>query len=61
MNYEEFKENLAQDVKQQLEAGTIGPVDVDFNEVNKVNTSYEAMTIKPQGENIGVNIDVSKL
>ena len=61
MNYEEFKENLAQDVKQQLEAGTIGPVDVDFNEVNKVNTSYEAMTIKPQGENIGVNINVGQL
>ena len=60
MNYEEFKENLAEDLKQQLSAGEIGPVDVQFHEVNKVNTSYDAITVKPEGANIGVNIDATQ-
>lgn len=55
MDYENFKEQFVEDVKEKLyEQGT--EVDITVNTVNKLNESYEAMTVKPEGSNIGVNI-----
>ena len=35
-------------------------VKVSVNEVNKLNESYEAITVTPEGSNIGVNISLEK-
>ena len=59
MDYENFKEQFVEDVKEKLyEQGT--EVDITVNTVNKLNESYEAMTVKPEGSNIGVNIGIDK-
>ena len=59
MDYENFKEQFVEDVKEKLyEQGT--EVDITVNTVNKLNESYEAMTVKPGGSNIGVNIGIDK-
>ena len=60
MNYKDFKEKFIEDVKAKLsDQGT--DVDITINKMNKLNESYEAMTVKPEGSNIGVNIAVDKL
>ena len=59
MDYENFKEQFTHDVKEKLyEQGA--EVDITVNTVNKLNESYEAMTVKPEGSNIGVNIGIDK-
>ncbi len=59
MNYEDFKEKFVEDVKDRLyEQGA--EVNVSLHEVNKLNESYEAITVTPEGSNIGVNIGIDK-
>ena len=55
MDYESFKEQFVEDVKDRLyEQGA--EVNVSVHEVNKLNESYEAITVTPEGSNIGVNM-----
>ena len=57
MNYEDFKEQFIEDVKDRLyEQGS--EVNVTLNEVNKLNENYDAITATPEGANIGVNIRI---
>ena len=59
MDYENFKEQFVNDVKEKLyEQGT--EVDISVNTVNKLNESYEAHTIKPVDAEVGVNIPIDK-
>ncbi|MBP5179622.1 MAG: hypothetical protein J6X94_00785 [Lachnospiraceae bacterium] len=59
MDYESFKEKFVEDVKNRLnEDGA--DVKVSINEVKKLNDGYEAMTITPEGSNIGVNLPIDK-
>lgn len=59
MDYESFKEQFVEDVKDRLyEQGA--EVNVSVHEVNKLNESYEAITVTPEGSNIGVNIGIDK-
>ena len=59
MDYESFKEKFVEDVKDRLyEQGA--EVDLSIHTVNKLNESYEAITVTPEGSNIGVNIGIDK-
>ena len=59
MDYENFKEQFVEDVNERLyEQGT--EIDITVTTVNKLNESYEAMTVKPEGTNIRVNIGINK-
>ena len=59
MDYESFKEKFVEDVKDRLyERGA--EVDLSIHTVNKLNESYEAITVTPEGSNIGVNIGIDK-
>ena len=59
MDYEDFKEQFVEDVKNRLyEQGN--EVDLSVHMVNKLNESYEAITATPEGGNIGVNIGIDK-
>lgn len=59
MDYENFKEQFIEDVKDRLyEQGA--EVSVSVHEVKKLNESYEAITVTPEGSNIGVNIGIDK-
>lgn len=59
MDYENFKEQFVEDVKDRL-ADQGADVKVSVNEVNKLNESYEAITVTPEGSNIGVNMSLEK-
>lgn len=53
MDYENFKEQFVEDVKERLyEQET--EVDITVNTVNKLNESYEAVAVKPDGSSIGI-------
>lgn len=59
MDYESFKEKFVEDLKDRLdEQGA--DVKVSVNTVNKLNESNEAVTVTPEGSNIGVNIGIDK-
>lgn len=59
MDYEIFKERFVEDLKDKLyEKGV--EADVSVNTVNKLNDSYEAVTINPVDDQIGVNISINK-
>ena len=59
MDYESFKEKFVEDVKDRpYEQGA--EVDLSIHTVNKLNESYEAITVTPEGSNIGVNIGIDK-
>lgn len=60
MDYESFKEKFVEDLKDRLdEQGA--DVKVSVNTVNKLNESYEAVTVTPEGSNIGVNIGMGEI
>ena len=61
MDFESFKENLAKDVKEMLDARTGKEFEVEMRTVEKMNDTYDAITIKPEDGNIGVNLNASAL
>ena len=55
MDYETFKEKFVEDLQDRLyEQGA--EVNISVHTVNKLNESYEAVTVTPEGSNIGVNV-----
>ncbi|MBQ6407423.1 MAG: hypothetical protein IJJ64_05230 [Butyrivibrio sp.] len=61
MNFEEFKNSLANDVKEILEEKTGRAFDVEPRTVEKMNETYEALTVKPVDSEIGVNLNITNL
>lgn len=59
MDFNEFKEQFTEDVKQALEDAGID-ADITVRTVDKMNESYEAMTVTPEGSNVGVNVNMEK-
>ena len=59
MDYESFKEKFVEDLKDRLDDQG-ADVKASVNTVNRLNESYEAVTVTPEGSNIGVNIGIDK-
>lgn len=59
MEYEKFKEQFVEDLKERLEAGG-EKYSVDLNAVQKMNQNYEAVTVKPEDAIIGVNLNMTE-
>ena len=57
MNYEEFRDKLAEDLKENLCERGFEDVSIKFNETTKANVSYEAMIVTPANSNIGINLN----
>ena len=60
MEYEKFKEQFVEDLKERLEAGG-EKFSVDLNAVQKMNQNYEAVTVKPEDAIIGVNLNMNEI
>ena len=60
MEYEKFKEQFVEDLKERLEAGG-EKLSVDLNAVQKMNQNYEAVTVKPEDAIIGVNLNMTEI
>ena len=60
MDFETFKEELANSVKERLDSRGSEEYSVTLNKVDKANETYDAVTVKPESSNIGVNISATK-
>lgn len=60
MEYEKFKEQFVEDLKERLETGG-EKFSVDLNAVQKMNQNYEAVTVKPEDAIIGVNLNMNEI
>ena len=61
MDFEQFKEELAAKIKENLDSRYGMETSVDVRTVEKMNESYEAITVKPEGSIIGVNLNANEL
>lgn len=61
MDFETFMENLAKDIKEKLDSRTGGDVQVETRKVEKMNETYDAVTVKPENSIIGVNLNATSL
>ena len=61
MDFETFKENLVRDVKEALDARNGGDTLVETRTVDKMNETYDAITVKPEDSIIGVNLNATAL
>ena len=59
MNFEEFKKQFIDDIKKQLDENGV-VASVETHEVSKLNESYEAITVTPEGSNVGVNVNMDR-
>ena len=59
MNYEQFKEEFIDAVKEKLAEQGLD-MNVSVNEVKKLNENYEAMTVTPEGARVGVNVSIER-
>ncbi len=59
MDYESFKEQFIADVKDAL-ADQGQDMKISVSRINKLNESYEAITVTPEGSNVGVNMSLEK-
>ena len=59
MNFENFREQFTEDVKQKLFESGI-EANVSTQEVTKLNESYHAITVTLEGSNVGVNVNVNR-
>ena len=58
MNYETFKQEFAEDIKEKLYERGYDDVRISFNNVEKTNQNYVAMSVVPEGNNVGVNFNI---
>ena len=58
MDYETFKQEFAEDIKEKLYERGYDDVRIIFNNVEKTNQNYEAMSVVPEGSNVGVNFNI---
>ena len=58
MDYETFKQEFAEDIKEKLYERGYDDIRIIFNNVEKTNQNYEAMSVVPEGSNVGVNFNI---
>lgn len=61
MDFKEFSRAAERDIRKALEGSSPG-VNVGTNEVEKFQgASYTALTVTPDGQNVGININLNQL
>jgi hypothetical protein len=60
MDYEQFKVAFAEDLKTNLQKLGI-EADVSEHHIEKLNDSYEALSVTPKGSSIGVNANLDEI
>ena len=61
MDFETFRENLARDIKETLEARTGTDFEVEHRTAERMNGSYEAIVVKPADSEVGVSLNATTL
>ena len=60
MDYETFKKEFSEDIKEKLYDIGYGDVTVKISDMRKVNGHYESMSVVPEGEVMGVNFNLEE-
>lgn len=60
MDYEQFKERIEEDLHQAFADYGIG-ANFSQHHVEKLNVSYDALSVTPEGSHIGVNANLSAM
>lgn len=58
MDYETFKQYFEADIREKLEEKGYENVKINFDTIEKTNQKYEAMSVVPEGSNVGVNFNI---
>lgn len=58
MDYESFKEVFADDIREKLGERGYEAVTITFQNIEKANENYEAITVVPDGSVVGVNFNI---
>lgn len=58
MDYESFKEVFADDIREKLGERGYEDVTITFQNIEKANENYEAITVVPDGSVVGVNFNI---
>lgn len=58
MDYETFKQEFAEDIKERLSQRGYGEVITSFHDIEKTNQNYEAISVVQAGSNVGVNYNI---
>lgn len=61
MDFEEFKEQIAKDLKEVLYSRYGMDASVEQRTVEKFNSAYDALTVKPEDCEIGVSMNLDTL
>ncbi|SFU87580.1 DUF5688 family protein [Butyrivibrio sp. M55] len=61
MDFEQFKEKLADEIKELLSSLFGRETTIEARTVEKTNTTYDALTIKPIDSDVAVNINATHL
>ena len=61
MDYESFKKEFTEDIKEKLYEMGYGDVDIKINNIKKVNRDYEAMNVVPEGGVMGVSFNLEEI
>ncbi|SCX21291.1 hypothetical protein SAMN02910339_02959 [Lachnospiraceae bacterium YSD2013] len=60
MDFEEFREKLKEDLGERLFARTGDDFEITSSSVSKLqNAGYEGITVRKEGEAVGINLDVA--
>ena len=60
MDYEQFKESFQEDLKATLQDRGM-TVTIQENHIEKLNQSYDALSVTPEGSNIGMNLNIGNI
>ena len=60
MDYESFKKEFSEDIKEKLYDIGYGDVTVIISDIRKINGHYESMSVVPEGEIMGVNFNLEE-
>ena len=61
MDFEEFKEKFTEAIKRIMDERLGGDTLVQGHAFDKTNYSYDALTVKPENSELGVNLDMTAL
>lgn len=56
MDFNDFKAELAKGIQSELDDRGM-KTDVEFHHVDKMNQSYDAITVRPEDSNVGVDLN----
>ena len=61
MDFEQFKENVKNDLEARFRTNGTGDVDISYGQITKPNETYEAITVRGEDDQVGVNLNVTRM